>query len=181
MARYLRTRKYSRYNRRKTWSSRISNIRGAQSVTANNNLIVYYDLCKNPEQSESSVSNKFTVKNVHLQLELAHSATANSDPSQIENLQAYIVYIPQGYAGEAPSEYANIPFAHPEWIMTYRYIGSCQPDTPYYPSLKMFSRLSRKLDTGDRITLIILGNNTSSQYSNTVSYQGLVKYNTKAN
>ena len=181
MAKYYRTRKYSRSYRRKSWSSRITNIRGSQSAAANQNIVIYYDLCKNPDQSESSVSNKFTVKNIHLQLDLAYYQSANSSPEYIENLQAYIVYIPQGYAGEAPSDYANIPFAHPEWIMTYRYIGSCQPDTPSYPALRMFSRLSRKLDTGDRVTLIILGNNTSTSVSSGITYQGLVKYNTKAN
>ena len=49
--------------------------------------------------------------------------------------------------------------------MTHRYFGSVQSDATNvakYPPLRLFSRLARKLDTGDRIVVIILGNNTST-------------------
>lgn len=183
MARYTRYRRYSRRFRRKgIWSSRITNFTGSQSATAGNQFVIYQNLTTNPSQSEDSVSIKYTVKNINAAIQLESSGTAS-----VENLQAYVMYIPQGYIPTGvPGAYADAPYQHPEWIMAHRFIGSAQYDAtniavqPGFPALRLSSRLSRKLDTGDRIVLIILGSNTATS-SVTLDYQGLVKYNTKAN
>lgn len=179
MAKYYYKKRYYR-KRKGIWSTRISNITGSQLIGSNSDAIIYYNLCQNPSQTDSTVSNKYTVKNVNLQLEL--SAESSASTSDLENFQAYIMYIPQGYVPTGvPSAYGTLPFDHPEWIMTHRFIGQAQGDnTNYFPPLKISSRLARKLDTGDRIVLIILGHNQNSS-SNTIQYRGLVKYNTKAN
>ena len=177
-------RRYRRYSRKRgNWSCRINNVAGEQSAGANEQYIIYYNLCTNPVQSDTTVSNKYTIKNVNCQLQLESSAAA-----AVENLQAYIVYIPQGFVPTGvPSAYSDIPFQHPEWIMAYRFYGSAQQDSenptstqPGFPALRLSSRLARKLDTGDRVVLIVLGNNTGGS-SVTLSYRGLVKYNAKAN
>lgn len=180
MAKYYYKRRYYR-KRKGIWSTRISNISGSQSVNYQNDAIIYYNLCQNPSQSDSTVSNKYTVKNVNLQLEISAEAT-NNQQNSLENFQAYVMFIPQGYVPTGvPSAYGTLPFDHPEWIMSHRFIGAPVSDTPYFPPLRIFSRLARKLDTGDRIVLIILGNNTATSGSIELSYRGLVKYNTKAN
>lgn len=178
MAKYTRYRKYSR-RRKGIWSSRISNITGEQLATANSQYVIYYNLCSNPSQSDSTVSNKYTVKNINTQLELS---TENEYNNAIENLQAFVCYIPQGYVPTGtPSAYADVPYNHPEWIMAHRFIGSAQSDgNNFFPPLRISSRLARKLDTGDRVVLILLGNNTSGA-SATLQYRGVVKYVTKAN
>lgn len=181
MARYRYRRR--RYRRKGVWSCRIQNFTGAQSAAANEQYVIYYNLCQNPAQNETSVSNKYTVKNINCQLQLESNASF-----AVENLQAYVCFIPQGYVPTGvPSAYAEVPFNHPEWIMAHRFYGSAQLDSetssdgnPGFPALRLSSRLARKLDTGDRIVLIILGNNTGGS-SVTLDYHGLVKYNTKAN
>lgn len=176
-------RRYRRrsYRRKGIWSTRIQNITGSQLASAGNQFVINYDLTQNPAQSAETVSIKYTVKNINLQLELE---SESSFVANIENLQAYVCFIPQGFIpSDVPGAYANVPFQHPEWILTHRYFGSSQSDAnnvAKYPPLRMFSRLARKLDTGDRIVVIILGNNAGTG-SATLNYQGLVKYNTKAN
>lgn len=180
MAKIYYKRRYYR-KRKGIWSTRINNISGSQLVNYNSDAIIYYNLCQNPSQTDTTVSNKYTVKNINLQLELSVDGTNSA--YDLENFQAYVMYIPQGYVPTGvPSAYGTLPFDHPEWIMTHRFIGQPQNDTNnYFPPLRISSRLARKLDTGDRIVLIILGHNQSSGTSSTLTYRGLVKYNTKAN
>ena len=182
MSKYRRYRKYYK-RRRGVWSTRIDNFSGAQSVASNTNYSIYYNLCTNPAQNENTVSNKYTVKNVNCQIQM------ESDSGwAVENLQVYIIYVPQGYVPTGvPSAYQDLPFTHPEWIMAHRFYGSALNDnnannytSPTFPPLRLSSRLARKLDTGDRICLLIIGTNKASS-SVTLDYQGLVKYNTKAN
>lgn len=176
-------RRYRRYYRRSgRWSTRINNFRGSQLAGSGQQFVIYQNLTTNPVQSDDTVSIRYTVKNINCQLQLEGDGT-----STIENLQAYVMFIPQGFIPTGvPSAYADIPFQHPEWIMTHRYYGSAQYDAtniavqPGFPALRFRSRLARKLDTGDRIVLIILGQNTANG-SVTLDYQGLVKYNTKSN
>lgn len=179
MARYRRYRKYSR--RRHIWSSRISNIQGSQLATSGNDYIVYYNLCQNPAQSESTISQKYTVKNIHVSLNLNNSS--NAAQPNINNLQFFVCYVPQGYIPTGvPSSYKDLPYSHPEWIMAHRFIGQLPTPsaTGTYTTWNIRSRLSRKLDTGDRVVLIILGtNNSGSSY--TLDYKGIVKYVTKSN
>ena len=183
MARYTRYRKYSRrYRRKGIWSNRISNISGSQSAAPGAEYIIYYNLAQNPQQNNDTISNKYTVKNINLQLEISGEVGTLND---VENLQAFICFVPQGYIPTGvPSAYRDLPYNHPEWIMAHRFIGAPQSDTSnYYPPLRISSRLARKLDTGDRIVLIILGNNTAEGFetSSTIDYRGIVKYVTKAN
>lgn len=148
---------------------------------ANEQFVVYQNLTSNPAQSDDSVSIKYTVKNINLQLELESSGGGFG--GAVENLQAYVMFIPQGFIPTGvPGAYADVPFQHPEWIMAHRFYGSAQMDanSPGFPPVRLRSRLARKLDTGDRVVVIILGNNTGNT-SQTLDYRGLVKYNTKAN
>lgn len=176
-----RRRYYRRYRRRSgRWSTRISNFVGSQLAGANQQFVVYQNLTSNPAQSDDSVSIKYTVKNINLQLELESPSSSNGI---VENLQAYVMFIPQGFIPTGvPGAYADVPFQHPEWIMAHRFYGSAQidPNGPGFPPVRLRSRLARKLDTGDRVVVIILGNNAGT-VSATLEYRGLVKYNTKAN
>lgn len=179
MARYRRYRKYSR--RRHIWSSRITNLSGSQSAGAGQQFVIYYNLCQNPAQTNTTISQKYTVKNVHLQLNFNNDTTSTNQT--LKNFQAFICYIPQGYVPTGvPGQYADVPYDHPEWIMAHRYLGTPGSNTSsgWNSTFTLRSRLARKLDTGDRVVVIILGNNTSTA-SYTVNYSGVVKYVTKSN
>lgn len=176
-----RIRRYRRYRRRSgKWSTRLTAINVSQLTTAGNAFFVFRTLATNPVQDDNTVSQRFTVKNVNCQVNIEWQTGGGTNPngSYVENLQHYILYIPQGFT---LSE--NTPFEHPEWIMAYRLLGSPQDDaSPGYLPAKISTRLARKLDTGDRIVYLLLGSNTGpSGTSTTIRIDGLVKLNTKAN
>lgn len=175
MAKYTRYRKYTRRGRRKTWSTRLTNINVSQLTTAGNSFFIFRTLATNPAQDDNTVSQRFTVKNVHAQVNI-ELQSGNNDV--VENLQHYIMYVPQGYTLNEQT-----PYDHPEWIMAHRFLGSPQPDVAnYYPPQTLFTRLARKLDTGDRVVYLLLGANTSTgTTSTTILVNGIVKLNTKAN
>lgn len=169
-------RKYYRrrfYRKRGRWSSRIYNLQDQQTVGALGTLLVKRDLATNPQQNNGTVSQKYTVKNVYLQF----TVSVPDEISYISNCQMYVMFIPQGI-----SEDSNTPFNHLEWIMAYRYIGlPVSPNNPGYAPIVIRSRLSRNLDTGDRIIFMLYGNNNSSTSNQTVNLRGIVRFNTKAN
>lgn len=178
MARYYRYRKYSRRFRSSgKWSTRLQTFSGSQSTTLGNDFITYVNLCQNPVQNETTVSNKYTVKNIDCYF------TLTSTPAYIKNCQAYIMFIPQGMVPSGvPSDYANLPFQHPEYILAHRFLGQpmmMNTQQPCQQAYRMKSRLARKLDTGDRIVLILMATHDGNNVD--VGYSGSVKFNTKAN
>lgn len=176
MAKYNRYRKYSRRRYGKHWSTRLSSINVTQAVSSGQQFFVYRTLATNPAQDDNTVSQRFTVKNVNVQVNI-ESVNIETE-KYVENLQHYILYIPQGYALTE-----DTPFEHPEWIMAYRFIGSPQGDSqPGYAPVRISTRLSRKLDTGDRVVYLLIGSSIGPQGTSSSLYiSGLVKLNTKAN
>ena len=151
MAKYKRYRKYTRRARGR-WSANITNIQ--QNVQGADPGSFYSSavLCTNPVQNYSSVSQQFTVKNIETQFDLEAEFSGSSN--NIENLSAYIMFLPQGYQITE-----TLPFTHPEWIMAYRYYGSPNLDTeqPGRLPVKVKTRLSRRLQTGDAIIFLLTG------------------------
>lgn len=170
MARYYRFRKYSRRYRRKLWSSRIQNVSMDQSAAPNQNFFLFRNLATNPVQSEDTVSQKYTVKNIRIQFSVESAEAAN-----ISNVQVFIIYVPQGFTLAA-----NTPYDHPEWIMASRLIGNPVTRSPTgINSYTISTRLARKLDTGDKISFMVIGENGNA--TSILSLRGLIRYNTKAN
>lgn len=170
MARHRRYRRY--YRRRSNWSSRINELNISETLAANGDFFIQRDLVTNPAQTDNNISNKFTVKNVRAELE---AQVTSSEATAINFVRAYIMFVPQGVPVNG-----SLPTNHPEWIMAYRWVGSPVANgSPYFPALRLGSRLSRNLDTGDRITFIIIGSNTDVVAAG-INCNGLVRYNTKA-
>lgn len=170
---------YRRYRRKLgKWSPNIQRI--SQSGNAPNNS-VFSDFVtiaqNNTSTSSTTISQIFTVKNIEVSAQLEAGT-----PNAIENLEYYIMYVPQGYLLDA-----NLPFAHPEWIMAYKYIGTPIAETNPLPTQsnaqtpRVKTRLSRKLNTGDSIVFMITGRNATTQGDVSVRYNGLVRWWTKAN
>lgn len=159
-----------RYRRKGRWSSNIKPIEN-QTITfpGNTKTSASITLCYNPAQTDTTVSQQYTVKNVELNFEI--DSTAN----QLESFCGYIMFVPQGMT--IGDDYAEL---HPEYIMAMRFYGSPDADTPYRNPLRIKTRLSRRLNTGDSIIFYITGVNTYSQALNS-TINGLLRWWTKAN
>ena len=171
-----------RYRRKGRWSANIKKLT-TQSITATGSSEFYAstDLCQNPVQNESSVSQQYTVKNVELSFEF-ELMEGQTNYSGIEGIVCYIMYVPQGMTVDN-----NYPNYHPEYIMAMRFLGSpnieVQQVTQFTPGrnpLRIKTRLARRLQTGDKIILYINGTNTTTD-STTLNFNGLIRWWTKAN
>lgn len=163
-----------RYRRRRgRWSVNIKNIEQSHSLQPgiNGNSI---DLCLNPIQSDITVSQQYTVKNI--ELSVFSEQIDNNLAGDIEGIEHYIMYVPQGM--NLTTEY-NLE--HPEYIMAYYYQGNPVDDkTPTGYRLKIKSRMARRLQTGDRIIYFYKCRNTYTQQIS-LNTRGLVRWWTKAN
>ena len=187
MARASRKKYYRKYTPRTKWSSNIKqlgeNLGGDQNINvpANEYFYLQEDLCENPPPAPNTVSQIYTVKNIEVTIELTGRYVSSSQPgtSTIENLQYYIMFLPQGMV--VSTNYAQ---DHPEYIMAYSFIGSPTIDTnatsSVMPPRKVKTRLARRLNTGDKIILFIRGVNPSSA-GQTFELHGMVRWWTKAN
>lgn len=170
-----RTKRY--YRKRGKWSANIKTINNNDITATAGSFYGSNVLCTNPQQNDSSVSQQYTVKNVELTHQLEVGA---GNQNNIESLTGYIMFLPQGYPITE-----TLPNTHPEWIMAYRFYGSPETESTAYPTafrnpLKVKTRLSRRLQTGDQIIYLIVGNNTSTN-NITLTINGIVRWWTKAN
>lgn len=176
--------------RRARWAPSIQEI--AQNIIPETDIFFSAStLMQNPAQNVSLVGQVFTVKNIeitfNIDTELAGQQGAQ-EPNVIENLCAYIMFVPQGMA---ISQDYNLQ--HPEYIMAYKYIGSPSNENPHnttsgvnfgqqYQPIRVKTRLSRKLQTGDGVILFIKGiNQVPTVYQPRLRVSGLVRWWTKAN
>lgn len=175
-------RRYRIKRRRGRWSSNISTVNsGVITAPANVTFFSNTTLAENPIQSNATVSQQYTVKNVELSYEI--EINYNNNSSAVEALTAYIVYVPQGMT--VTETYPN---NHPEYIMAYRFLGSPNIETPdganyvnpgRLPS-KIKTRMARRLQTGDSISLLIVGINNGDT-AQTLQFTGILRWWTKAN
>lgn len=180
MAKNYKRRRY--YKRRGRWSANIKTIaNNTINIPSNQSFFGSQDLCSNPVQTDSTVSQQYTVKNIELTFELEMQNVAVA--ANVECLIGYIMYVPQGYIITE-----TVPGSHPEWIMAYKFIGSPSIDdtvntapiqNPRLP-VKIKTRMARRLQTGDKIVFLITGTNNSSS-SSTLNVNGLIRWWTKAN
>lgn len=161
------------YRPKSKWAANISEF-STESNTINPGTFQYNaTLVQNPSQTNLGVSQLYTVKNFEINFEFDMISGSIDD---LECLCAYIMYRPQGMVLSV-----NFNIDHPEYVMAYQFYGSPQPDAPNYGVKKIKTRLSRKLNTGDSIILLIKGFNSSQAATVKFGIQGLVRWWTKAN
>lgn len=171
-------RRYRRYRRSKSrWSANIQRIRSTGEALPDQVFGDTVTIAQNPVQSNTTVSQQYTVKNIEVSGQL-ESANLETSSYNIEDIAYYIMYVPEGYPINL-----ELPYAHPEWIMAYKYIGqgSSAYDTGPYQPPKIKTRLSRRLNTGDSIIFLYTGNNADTTNTIPVKFNGLVRWWTKAN
>lgn len=168
-----------RYYRKARWSANIQEISTTvvnAEVGAN---IATYTLAFNPTQTNTAVSQIYTVKNFEVTFSPEYPSTSSSAVAQnIEDITAYIVFVPQGMV--VGTDY-NIQ--HPEYVMAYKFYGSPHGDANIPALYRIRTRLSRKLNTGDSIQLLIKYNNQYTQALTGTMFElhGLCRWWTKAN
>ena len=176
MARYRRRRFYRKKAR---YSPNILRIGpNSYNISAQSRDISVLTLIENQAYDSSRSNNIITIKNPEISIDFDASST------YIESCTAYIMFIPEGYTTNI-----NTPTQHPEWIMAYKFFGSpnfeVDNNSNLYPTVKYVnrvkSRLSRKLNTGDRIVLLVEASNRDSSIARSIQYQGLCRWWTKAN
>lgn len=170
-----RYRKYFRYPK-KRWAANIKTIPESENPHTIEPGSFYFktELCRNPVQSDLSVSQQYTVKNPEFTFELE----SQNRPDLLESLTCYICFVPQGM--QVTETYPNL---HPEYIMASRFIGSPSSNSSsvYRNPIKVRSRLARRLQTGDSIVALITGVNNQVSITNSVNIHGLIRWWTKAN
>ena len=179
MARTRRRRRGFRRNTTK-WSPNIQEIGTTDIVATPGTFSTDYTLAFNPIQINTAVSQVFTVKNLEVSFYIDKDVPLNNE--NLEDITAYIMYKPQGMT--ITSSY-NLQ--HPEYIMAYKFLGSPSLDyvaqvsqSQQYQPVRVRTRLSRTLQTGDSIILFLKGNNTS-EGNVSFEFHGLVRWWTKAN
>lgn len=172
------------YRRKGRWSANIKTLTSQAIQAGIGTFFGVTDLCTNPVQTDNSVSQQYTVKNVEVSFEIDFpngqaSALAGIN---IEALVTYIMFVPQGMT--VTETYPN---THPEYIMAYKFYGSPNYEftandivNPGRNAVRVKTRLSRRLQTGDKIILLIVGNNNGNNSVN-LDYNGIVRWWTKAN
>lgn len=177
-----RIKKY--YRTKGRWSANIKTLTNSTINATPGTFFDFSDLCTNPVQTDNSVSQQYTVKNVEVSFEIEFNPGQGSSTSGniIEGLVTYIMFVPQGMT--VTETYPN---THPEYIMAYKFYGSPNyelTNTNYTPgrnAVRIKTRLSRRLQTGDKIILLIVGSNSSSSTTLNLDYNGIVRWWTKAN
>lgn len=163
--------------RKEKWSPNINEF--SSNITFPGNSVTVFDttICTNPIQNSTIVPQIFTVKNIEITFYCEGSVVGTKN---IDDLCAYIMFIPQGYQ---ITENTNIE--HPEWILNYKFLGSTYVEDNtekifnYTIPFRVKSRLSRRLNTGDKVVLLLKGSNSGSVV--TVQFHGLMRWWTKAN
>lgn len=180
-------RRYRRYRRRSgRWSPNIVKVSNTNNAAAGE-FFNYENLAINSSTNSTGVAQVFTVKNFEITFTLETESNSNTPSSALESITAYVMFVPQGMTLTS-TFYAD----HPEYIMAYKYLGS--PASPFfygtsvvsavetqqYQPYRIKTRMSRKLQTGDRVILFIQGSN---QQSSTQQYRidGIVRWWSKAN
>lgn len=184
MARSTR-RKYWKRRFGTRWAPNIVKISNRNDATPGE-FYNYEILAENPVQQNTGVSQTFTVKNFEITFTIEPDGSSGGDT--LESITAYIMYVPQGMNVTA-SYYVD----HPEYIMAYKYLGSPAGKIPYgqnpttyheaqqYQPIRIRTRLSRKLQTGDKVVLYLQGSNQAAASTYYYNIDGIVRWWSKAN
>lgn len=166
-----------RFRRKGRWSANISEIQNTSITAATRKFSATTTLTTNPVQSNTTVSQIYTVKNFEISFTMDFASGGGGSQSQIESLAFYIMFVPQGMnVGE------DYNLQHPEYIMAYRYYGAPLADTSANEVVpfRLKTRMARRLNTGDSIILFITGYNENSANQN-LKLNGLIRWWTKTN
>lgn len=174
----VKKRVVKRYRRKGRWSANIKQFGNVSINATDAEFIGQSILCQNPIQTDTSVSQQYTVKNVEVSFQIENDPQSPSTHTAIESITLFIMYVPQGMNIDS-----NYPNYHPEYIMAMRFLGSPDLETngPMRNPLRIKTRLARRLQTGDSIVLFIKGYGMGIPQEINLRFHGIVRWWTKAN
>lgn len=147
-----RKRYYRRRGRRIRWSKQLANVTNSEfTAAANSGFYLNYQLIENPVESQSTVPTPRYFKRVKLSFEIE-----GPNISFIEGLTAHIVYSPEGV-----SITSDTIIKHPEWVLGSKFYGSIKNTDEATKVFTLYSKLCKKLLSGDSIIVLFTGRNTS--------------------
>jgi len=119
--------------------------------------------------AESATPTPTIIKCKHFKASIDTYVTSSTS-TQIGPLVCYIMYVPQGYTLATTT-----PIDHPEWVMSWRAVDVSLATTlvTFHNNITMSSSLSRNLNSGDSVKLIIVANNVTS---NNYTVNGLIHF-----
>lgn len=163
--------RYYRRRRRLRWSKQIKNITNAEfNAPANAEFTRSYDLIENPPESQNDVPTPKYFKRVKLSFEIE-----GPNVSFIEGLTAHIVYLPEDLNVYGP----QIVQKHPEWVLGSKFYGSIKNTDEATKVFTLYSKLCKKLLSGDKIIVLFTGQNTSSNGAFTCRINFFIQYYTR--
>lgn len=143
-----------------------------QATPATNHTEISYTLAKNATTNEHVVPPVLKIR--HVKTKIIVPAVAIDEINCHTDYKAYILFVPQSHAVtyETPSQ-------HPEWVMATTTFGLQHTSTT---SISMSSPVSRNLNTGDSIILLLSRHNhatnvAASTFSITLSYTYVARTN----
>lgn len=160
------------YYKKGKWSPNIQDISYATLQANTGNFYIATDLAENLYQNANRISQPYTIKNIELNFEILCENQQN-----ITSLCLYLMYAPEGMS--VNSQYVK---QHPEYIMAYRFLGKPVTLTtaPGKNAVRVKSRLSRRLQTGDKLVMLITGENSGTGTIN-IQLTGVFRWWSKAN
>lgn len=158
-----RKRYYRRHYRKIRWSKQLANVTNSSfTAPSNSGFYLNYKLVENPAESNSTVPTPRYFKRVKLSFEIE-----GPNISFIEGLTAHIVYAPEGVTTTADT--VN---KHPEWVLGSRFYGSIKNTDESTKVFTLYSKLCKKLLSGDSINVLFTGRNTNT----TTAFSGTINF-----
>ena len=108
------------------------------------------------------------IKAKHFKLSIDMHVKASITANVIGPIVCYLMYIPQGYTLATTT-----PTDHPEWVITWRSVDTTgvTAGTPTHSDrISMSSSLSRNLNSGDTIKLVVISSNVADSNFIAVGY-----------
>lgn len=172
-----RRRRYRRRYRRLRWAKQMVNITHEGFTVSNNSNWSYnIPLCENPVDENTMVPTPRYFKRIKLSFEVENEAKDNIANFQIEGLTAFILYVPEGLtAGPALIK------QHPEWVLGSKFYGSVSNESTGTSGkvFTLYSRLCKKLLSGDKIMVVFTGVNTDQSNSYNVYFNLFIEFFTR--
>lgn len=163
------------YVKRRKWSPTLG--QGVMNTQANANATGFSStvLCANSinQGTDAPVSTIIKVKNFKCVIDIF----SNGPASSTRNVFFAIMFVPQGFTISATT-----PTEHPEWIMVWRTVDigvTTDSNIPSASNLQLSSRLTRNLNSGDKIVLYhsFYNNTTSTNVISSTFYCSFVTCN----
>lgn len=165
-----------RRSRRVRWSKQLNNYTNLEyEVNSSSDFSYNIQLCENPTDSNQIVPTPRYFKRVKCSFEIETRNGDGANPNLLEGLTAHIIYIPEGIQ---PGP--GIVKQHPEWVLGSKFYGSLSVESAQNSGkvFTLYTKLCKKLLSGDKIYAVFTGKNSSTD-SITIVFNVFIQFYTR--